>query len=106
MPLPDDKTLAFDLWPNLLMIEGPTDKIGMLIAALYDDPEIPRDAWAVSSKEKSRKTYAEVLQQQGDDKLRLGMGVRTDPLVRSIQERAKSFGLSSFRFSGKSTAAM
>jgi hypothetical protein len=106
MPLPDDKTISFDLWPHLLMIEGATSKIGALIAAIYDDPSIPNDAWSVSTKEKSRKTFAETLRQAGDVKLRLGMGVRTDALIETIQARAMAMGLNSFPFSGKSQAAI
>jgi hypothetical protein len=106
MPLPDEKTVAFDLWPNLLMIEGPANKIGVLIASLYDDPAIPRDQWTVSSKEKSRRIYADVLQRGSEEKMRQGMGVRTDALVEIVQARVKSLALVSFRLSGKSQAAI
>jgi hypothetical protein len=106
MPLPDEKTMAFDLWPNLLLIEGPTNRVGLLLASLYDDASIPRDAWNVSSQEKSRKTYAEALQRGGEEKIRQGMGVRTEEVVRIIQERAKSMQLAAIRFSGKSMGAI
>jgi|HubBroStandDraft_5_1064220.scaffolds.fasta_scaffold934705_1 hypothetical protein len=106
MPLPDEKTISFDLWPHLLMIEGPANTIGLLLAAVYDDPAIPRDQWSVSSKEKSRRTHAETLQRGGDEKMRQGIGVRTDAVVAIIQERAKALTLESFRLSGKSQAAI
>jgi hypothetical protein len=106
MPLPDEKTISFDLWPNLLMVEGPTRKIGMLIAGLYDDRDIPRDAWTVPSRERSRRVHADVLQQGGDEKMRQGIGVRTDAVVEIIQQRARALALASFRLSGKSKAAM
>jgi hypothetical protein len=106
MPLPDEKTISFDLWPHLLMIEGPASAVGLLLAAVYDDPAVPRDTWSVSSKEKSRKTHAEVLQKAGDEKMRQGIGVRNDDVVVLIQERAKALGLASFRLSGKSQAAI
>jgi hypothetical protein len=106
MPLPDEKTISFDLWPHLLMIEGPAKAIGLLLAAVYDDPAIPRDTWSVSSKEKSRRTHAEVLQRGGDEKIRQGIGVRTDAVVAIIQEHARGMTLASFRLSGKSQAAI
>ena len=106
MPLPDEKTISFDLWPHLLMIEGPTDAIGRLLESLYDDPDIPRDSWSVSTKEKSRKTYAQALQRGGTEKMRQGIGVRTDAVVAIVQERAKELVLASFRLSGKSQAAI
>jgi hypothetical protein len=106
MPLPDEKTITFDLWPHLLMIEGPASAIGILLAAVYDDPTIPRDTWSVSSKEKSRRTHAEVLQRGGNEKIRQGIGVRTDEVVAIIQEHARALTLASFRLSGKSQAAI
>ena len=106
MPLPDEKTISFDLWPHLLMIEGPANAIGLLLAAVYDDPTIPRDTWSVSTKEKSRRTHAEVLQRGGSEKMRQGIGVRTDTIVAIIQEHARAMTLASFRLSGKSQAAI
>jgi hypothetical protein len=106
MPLPDEKTISFDLWPHLLMIEGPTNTIGLLLAAIYDDPAIPRASWSVSSKEKSRKTHAELLQKSGVEKMRQGIGVRTAEVVTAIQEHARTLALASFRLSGKSQAAI
>jgi hypothetical protein len=106
VPLPDEKTISFDLWPHLLMIEGPANAIGVLLAAVYDDPAIPRDAWSVSTKEKSRRTYADVLQRAANEKMRQGIGVRTDEVVAIIQEHARAVKLESFRLSGKSQAAI
>jgi len=106
MPLPDEKTISFDLWPHLLMIEGPANAIGLLLAAVYDDPAIPRDTWSISTKEKSRRTHAEVLQRGGNEKMRQGIGVRTDAVVAIIQQRARTMTLASIKLSGKSQAAM
>jgi hypothetical protein len=73
---------------------------------VYDDPSIPRDMWNVSSKEKSRRTHAEVLQRGGNEKMRQGIGVRSDAVVAIIQERARTMTLASFKLSGKSQAAI
>jgi hypothetical protein len=106
MPLPDEKTISFDLWPHLLMIEGPANAIGLLLAAVYDDPAIPRETWSVSTKEKSRRTYADVLQRGANEKMRQGIGVRTDEVVAIIKEHARALKLESVRLSGKSQAAI
>jgi len=106
MPTPDEKTISFDLWPHLLMIEGPTNRIGALIESIYDDESVPRDAWSVSTKEKSRKTHALALQNAGDEKMRQGIGVRTEAVVAIIREKAKALDLASFGLSGKSSAAI
>ncbi|HTX59312.1 MAG TPA: hypothetical protein VMH02_06490 [Verrucomicrobiae bacterium] len=106
MPLPEEKTVSFDLWPHLLVVEGPREKVGLLIAGLYDDEAIPRDAWTAATKERSRRTYADLLQQGGSEKIRQGMGARTDLLAVTIVERAQRIGLTSFRFSGKSKGAI
>lgn len=106
MPLPDEKTISFDIWPNMLMIEGPENLIGELIATLYDDPSVPRDAWNVSHAEKSRQTYARSLRAAGSEKKRQGMGVRTDEVVQAIEERARALGLPCFRLSKKTQGAI
>ncbi len=105
MPLPDEKTISFDLWPNMLMIEGATRDIGALIEMLYDDPAIPADAWNVQHTMGSRKTYALSLQACADEKSRQGMGIRPDTLVPFVEAQARSLGLACFRLSSKSRGA-
>jgi hypothetical protein len=105
MPLPDERTMTFDLWPNMLMIEGAARDIGSLIESLYEDPAVPRDGWNVAHSMGSRKAYAESLKQSGDDRRRQGFGIRPDKLVPIIESRAKSLGLMYFHLSSKSSAA-
>jgi hypothetical protein len=107
MPLPDEKTIQFDIWPNMLMIEGTELAVGQLIAALYDDPAIPRESWNVGHTHPSRKTYAEVLiRDAGAEKKRQGMGVRTDEVLLAVEDRARSLGLACFRLSKKTQGAI
>ena len=105
MALPDEKTISFDLWPNMLMIEGASRDVGALIEMLYDDPAIPADAWNVQQTMASRKTYALSLQDAGDEKIRQGMGIRPDSLVPFVESQARSLGLQCFRLSTKSRGA-
>jgi hypothetical protein len=106
MPTKDEKTLTFDVWPNLLIIEGPTRVIGMLISILYEDKSMPRDGWTVTHNEHSRKTYADVLKRGGEAKKRQGMGVRDAAFVEIVEHRAKALGLSCFRFKSKTKGAI
>lgn len=96
MPLPDEKTITFNLWPNVIMVEGRAKDIGALIAALYEDPLVPRDAWNVAHNDRSRKTYAESLR-QSEVKMRKGFGIGPDHLVPVVEGRAQALGLASFR---------
>jgi hypothetical protein len=97
MPLPDEKTITFNLWPNVLMVEGPAKLIATLILTLYEDPRVPKDAWNVAHTEKSRKTYAESLKHSDVTKMRKGIGIGPDHLVPIVEGRARSLGLTSFR---------
>ena len=97
MPLPEEKTISFNLWPNVLMVEGRAKDIGALIAMLYEDPRIPRDAWNIAHTDKSRKTYADTLKQSEVSKMRKGFGIGPDHLVPIVEGRAKSLGLAYFR---------
>jgi hypothetical protein len=85
------------------MVEGATRAVGTLIAMLYDDLAISRDAWTISHNEKSRKTYAETLLRIRDAKKRQGFGVRDEALVAIIQQRATALGLTCFSYAGGST---
>jgi len=99
----EERTVTFDVWPDMLMIEGTSLAIGMLIAMLYDDPAVPNDAWAISRADGSRKTYAAELKRAGTLKKRQGIGVRNPGLVPIIAQRAKALGLSCFPFSKKTS---
>jgi hypothetical protein len=106
MALPDERTIAFDLWPIMLVVEGPTNAIGAYIEGLYEDPQIPRAAWNVAHTEHSRKLYAEGLRSGGDEKKRQGMGVRTEAVALAVMERARQAGLSCARLSSKTQGAI
>jgi hypothetical protein len=95
----NENTIAFDLWPNMIVVEGPAQSIGMLIGMLYDDARVQRDMWAVSHNEASRKDYAAKLKHGGAAPKRQGIGARDKATADFIQARAKALGLSSFLFS-------
>lgn len=102
MPLPDEKTIAVNLWPNMLMIEGPAKNIASLILQLYDDPAVPNDQWNIAHNDASRKTYAQALLDSTIHSMRKGMGVGRDDLVPIVEARARSLGLSIARLSQRS----
>lgn len=106
MALHEERTIAFDLWPIMLVVEGPTAAIGTYIERLYEDPQIPREAWNVAHTERSRKLYAQRLQAAGSEKRRQGMGVRSEEIATTAMERARSAGLTCARLSNKTQGAL
>ena len=93
----DEKTLAFSLWPHMLVLEGEAKSIGTLIASLYHDKAIPREMWNASHTETSRKTHAQNLIARGSEQIRQGLGARTNSLLAIVEVRARQLGLRSTR---------
>lgn len=96
--LPHENTIRFELWPNMIMVEGPSADIGELILAAFDDASIARESWTVSHKMASRRDFALDLKRHGDEKRRLGIGITSTQTVGQIQEHAKRLGLHTFLF--------
>lgn len=90
----------------MLVVDGPAKSVGQLIASLYNDAAIPRNAWNVSHTERSRKTHALRLAERGEESVRQGVGVRTESLAAVVESRARKLGLGCARLSGKSRGAM
>ena len=106
MALHEERTIAFDLWPIMLVVEGSTAAIGTYIEKIYDDPEIPREGWNVAHTERSRKLHAERLKGAGDEWRRQGMGVRTEEIAATLIDRARRAGLTCARLSSKTQGAL
>ncbi|MBV8490610.1 MAG: hypothetical protein JO199_08775 [Candidatus Eremiobacteraeota bacterium] len=98
--------MAFDLWPIMLVVEGPAEAIGAYLERLYDDGHVPRESWNVAHTHRSRQQYAQTLKSGGSEKQRLGVGVRTEDAALAIIERALAAGLGCARLSTKTQGAL
>jgi hypothetical protein len=100
VPTPDERTVSFEAWPILLLLEGPSASIGTLISMMYADVHVPRDSWTLEHTERSRHAYAEKLRRAGSIARRQGLGVRAEATAKIFEARAKALGLACTRFSG------
>lgn len=96
--MPNDNTVRFELWPNMIMVEGPSSDIGELILAALEDESIARESWTVAHKLASRRDFALDLAKHGSEKRRLGVGITMVETVEKIQAHAKRLGLHTFLF--------
>lgn len=96
--LPNENTVRFELWPNMIMVEGPSSDIGELILAALADESIAGESWTVAHKMPSRRDFALDLTKQGSEKRRLGVGITKTETVEKIQAHAKRLGLHMFLF--------
>lgn len=94
----DEPTMAFSIWPNLLMVEGPAQIIGLLLTMLYDDPKIPRDGWVVDHGGTSRREYAATLKRAGTEVRRQGIAIKDQQTVELLLRRVQSLGLTFHTF--------
>jgi hypothetical protein len=101
----DENTIRFELWPNMIMVEGPAADIGELILAALKDESIAGESWTVSHKMASRREFALEFMKQGSEKRRLGIGITRPDTVQQIQAHAKRLGLSTFLFNSPRRAA-
>ncbi len=86
-------TMAFEIWPYMVLIEGPATVIGRLLQNLYEDPGIERGRWTVDHTMRSRLTYAQHLQRGGIAKRRQGIGVKDTTVLEWVQKRCATYAL-------------
>ncbi len=77
--------MEFEIWPYMVLIEGPAQIIGRLLIEIYDNEKIDRARWMVDHHLDSRKTYAHQLQSKGMIRRRQGVALRDELMLRLIQ---------------------
>jgi hypothetical protein len=81
----DPPTMEFEVWPIMVLLEGPAQLIGQLLVELYDNSKIDRTRWTVDHKMNSRRSYGLHLQKSGMTRRRQGIGLRDELLLRVVQ---------------------
>jgi hypothetical protein len=81
----DPPTMEFEVWPFMVLVEGPSQTIGQLLLELYDNAKIDASRWNVEHKFDSRRTYALELQRNGMTHRRQGIALRDELLLRMVQ---------------------
>ncbi|HLI96021.1 MAG TPA: hypothetical protein VKT72_08045 [Candidatus Baltobacteraceae bacterium] len=77
--------MAFEIWPYMILAEGPVQIIGQLLLELYENAKIDRSRWIVDHRMDSRKSYAQHLLQGGTAIHRQGIGMRDELMLRIVQ---------------------
>jgi hypothetical protein len=102
MNKPNEPTIGFSVWPVLLMIEGPTNLIGIVLGMIYSDQHrIPRSDWHCDHPYSSRAEFAAKLRSEGKEPRRLGIGAKNAIVASMIRARAESSGLRCTIFRGE-----
>lgn len=81
----DPPTMEFEIWPYMVLVEGPAQIIGQLLVEIYDNPKIDRTRWMVDHQMKSRREYALQLQRMGMTRRRQGVALRDELMLRLLQ---------------------
>ena len=81
----DPPTMEFEIWPIMVLIEGPAQFIGQLLLETYDNTKVDRGRWTVDHTMKSRRDYALHLQRGGMERRRQGIALRDELMLRLVQ---------------------
>lgn len=102
MERPDRVTMRYEIWPYLVLVEGPVNKIGKLLLDLYGNRKIDRARWTVDHTMRSRRTYADHLQRSGLASRRQGIALKDPAVLAAVQQQCAALGLDCHLF-GKGT---
>lgn len=92
--LVDDRTIRFAVWPHLITLEAPADKLAAVIEALYNDPGLPRDQWGLGNTDDvGRRAMVERLRAHGKAARRLGVAALTLDVCEGIETRVRAAGV-------------
>ncbi len=93
----DDRTMKFALWPHLITLEGPADKLAAVIEDLYNDPRLPRNKWGLGNTDDvGRRAMVQRLRTEGKVMRRLGVAALTLDIFEAIESRVRTAGVKSF----------
>jgi hypothetical protein len=89
--LADDRTIQFAVWPHLITLEGPADKLAAVIESLYNDPGVPRNKWALGNTDGiGRRAMVQQLRGEGLATRRLGLAALTLAVSDAIEARVRA----------------
>jgi hypothetical protein len=93
----DDRTIKFAVWPHLITLEGPADRLAAVIEALYNDPRLPRDQWGLGNTDDvGRRAMVQRLRAHGKAARRLGVAALTLEVCEGIETRVRAAGIKAF----------
>src|ERR1700677_3684129 len=93
----DDRTIRFAVWPHLITLEGPADRLAAVIEALYNDPGLQRDQWGLGNTDDvGRRAMVQRLRAHGKVSRRLGVAALTLDVSDAIEMRVRAVGVKCF----------
>ena len=93
----DDRTIKFAVWPHLITLEGPADKLAALIEGLYNDAGLPREGWGLGNTDDvGRRAMVQRLRTEGKVTRRLGLAALTLDVSNAIETRVRAAGVKCF----------
>jgi hypothetical protein len=93
----NDRTIRFAVWPHLITIEGPANKLAAVIQSLYNDPSLPRDQWGLGNTDGlGRRGMVQRLSTEGKITRRVGLAALTLAVSDAIETRVRAAGVKCF----------
>lgn len=93
----DDRTITFAIWPHLITLEGPADKLAAVIEGLYNDPGLKRSDWGLGNADGvGRRAIVQRLRGQGKAARRVGLAAMTLGVSDAIENRVRSAQIKCF----------
>jgi hypothetical protein len=93
----NDRTIQFAVWPHMITLEGPANKLATVIQALYNDPKLPRDQWALGNADGvGRRDMIQRLSAAGKVARRVGLAALTLTISDAIETRVRASGVKCF----------
>jgi hypothetical protein len=89
--LADDRTIQFAVWPHLVTLEGPADRLAAVLEGLCNDPGLPRNKWALGNTDGvGRRAMVQQLSREGKATRRLGLAALTSDVSDAIEARVRA----------------
>jgi hypothetical protein len=93
----DDRTVRFSIWPHLITLEGPAEKLAAIIEDLYNDPRLPREQWSLGNTDGiGRRAMVLRLRKEHKALRRVGLAAITRPMSDAIEKRVRAAGIKCF----------
>jgi len=95
--LVNEKTTQFGVWPHMVTLEGPAEKLAAVIEALYNDPRLPRDKWGLGNTDGiGRLAMVRRLRSEGQISRRVGVAALTSTISDIIEGRVRDANVKCF----------
>jgi hypothetical protein len=83
-----ERTVAFSVAPYLVVLEGASNTLSLILSKLYGDSTLPRDAWSVSHFAANRREFIEQLRAAGSEHRRIGISAHSQSTVDLVKRHA------------------